>query len=655
MTYKTFDFLCSFLPIGALTSKTYAFTARPWELEVKKSVDFFDFFAYPITVYSKGAEVFRITSFDMQFWISDSTRFFVTSLRWKEHNAADSCAKLSFNRSVSKLSWFETALFINSSLFSSFMYSNFGQVLEKKFFNFTQSAQVLRALNLFSVNSFVDLKDLVLLKHIISFIPGNSFSVCPKSFFSVFTRFNVLKTKLAEIDRNISWISTSSNTFDVRYFFVFDSNLRYQAPVLNAKLKFFTNSYPNIKVYLFGKNTSYFFNYSVLYCGDFKSVMKLFAGRFSSISKYFFSKNSVSIFGSEILKFFCKSLTYSVFNRVYENLFKVIFLQSDFTQNSKNIFGAFSTPQFFNSLFFSTFSKSLVNFNFFYFNSKYSFYLPRRAVDFFSLDFKNFIFPKVFKFQTIVKTLGLTTNVFFEPFSWVYNIPTCNFGFTSNSYISLAGKVCKVSKITNSIPFSALVPNYSVLYYIFKVSMFNYMRYRSFYNTFLSYSNIAFYRVNKLFVNNVESKASSLNSSVFAVNNSIDISNFYNCALTCFVFPASVIDIFFSSIFLLYFNNVFKCSILTLSLTPKTAKNLMKNLVLTDFFECFVNIFKSQYYLNIFFLRNNLPSISFNMYTFFFNFFCIPSFKKIYFNYSMNLKMNSFLVYFFRLDFLKSL
>jgi NADH-quinone oxidoreductase subunit G len=66
-------------PVGALTSKPYAFTARPWELSKTESVDVMDALGAAIRVDARGREVLRILprlNEDVnEEWISDKTRF----------------------------------------------------------------------------------------------------------------------------------------------------------------------------------------------------------------------------------------------------------------------------------------------------------------------------------------------------------------------------------------------------------------------------------------------------------------------------------------------------------------------------------------------------------------------------------------------------
>ena len=47
-------------PVGALTSKPYAFIARPWELKKTDSIDVFDALGSNIRVDSKGDKVLRV-------------------------------------------------------------------------------------------------------------------------------------------------------------------------------------------------------------------------------------------------------------------------------------------------------------------------------------------------------------------------------------------------------------------------------------------------------------------------------------------------------------------------------------------------------------------------------------------------------------------
>jgi NADH-quinone oxidoreductase subunit G len=72
-------------PVGALTSRPYAFQARPWELTKTESIDVMDAVGSAIRVDSRGREVMRImpriNEQVNEEWISDKTRFIWDGLR----------------------------------------------------------------------------------------------------------------------------------------------------------------------------------------------------------------------------------------------------------------------------------------------------------------------------------------------------------------------------------------------------------------------------------------------------------------------------------------------------------------------------------------------------------------------------------------------
>lgn len=77
-------------PVGALTSKPYAFTARSWELKSTESVDVSDALGANIKVDSRGTEVMRITprlNEDVnEEWLSDKGRFQYDGLKRQRLN-----------------------------------------------------------------------------------------------------------------------------------------------------------------------------------------------------------------------------------------------------------------------------------------------------------------------------------------------------------------------------------------------------------------------------------------------------------------------------------------------------------------------------------------------------------------------------------------
>lgn len=72
-------------PVGALTSRPYAFQARPWELDKTESIDVMDACGSAIRVDTRGREVMRvmprINEAVNEEWISDKTRFIWDGLK----------------------------------------------------------------------------------------------------------------------------------------------------------------------------------------------------------------------------------------------------------------------------------------------------------------------------------------------------------------------------------------------------------------------------------------------------------------------------------------------------------------------------------------------------------------------------------------------
>jgi len=77
--------LIDLCPVGALTSKPYSFTARPWELKKTESIDVFDAVGSNIRIDSKSGQVMRVlprvNEEVNEEWISDKTRFAIDGLR----------------------------------------------------------------------------------------------------------------------------------------------------------------------------------------------------------------------------------------------------------------------------------------------------------------------------------------------------------------------------------------------------------------------------------------------------------------------------------------------------------------------------------------------------------------------------------------------
>ena len=77
--------LIDICPVGALTSRPYAFAARPWELRKTDSIDVFDALGAAIRIDARGNEVLRVLprpNDDVnESWIADKSRFAIDGLK----------------------------------------------------------------------------------------------------------------------------------------------------------------------------------------------------------------------------------------------------------------------------------------------------------------------------------------------------------------------------------------------------------------------------------------------------------------------------------------------------------------------------------------------------------------------------------------------
>ena len=106
-------------PVGALTSKTYAFTARPWDLSFVESIDVFDSLNSNISFSFKGLKILRVLPLlnekVNEEWISDKIRFSLDGLDYQRI----SYPLLKNSKGFVKVSWFFSIHFLKKIFFFS--------------------------------------------------------------------------------------------------------------------------------------------------------------------------------------------------------------------------------------------------------------------------------------------------------------------------------------------------------------------------------------------------------------------------------------------------------------------------------------------------------------------------------------------------------
>lgn len=103
-------------PVGALTSKPYAFTARSWELQSTESIDVLDAVGSNIRIDVRGSEIMRVLprlNEDVnEEWISDKARFSYDGLKRQRLNTP----MVRENNTYRDVSWKDAFTYIKNNL-----------------------------------------------------------------------------------------------------------------------------------------------------------------------------------------------------------------------------------------------------------------------------------------------------------------------------------------------------------------------------------------------------------------------------------------------------------------------------------------------------------------------------------------------------------
>ena len=244
-------------PVGALTSKPYAFTARSWELEKTDSIDVMDALGSNIRIDCKGREVKRIlprNNDDInEEWISDKTRFVFDGLRRQRLDYP----YIRKNGILVKVDWDE-ALSRASS-----------EISDKKFVSL--------------VGDLASTESIYALKKLTEKLNGSHECRVDRSCLPSGDRSGYIgNAQISDID-------------DCDQIILVGTNPRLEAPVLNARIrKAWLNG---TSVTLLGEKTN--LNYEYEYLGDNRSALRaLLEVNKSNLSSY---KNTMIILGQGAL------------------------------------------------------------------------------------------------------------------------------------------------------------------------------------------------------------------------------------------------------------------------------------------------------------------------------------------------------------------
>ena len=252
-------------PVGALTSKPYAFKARPWELRMNESIDTTDSLGSSVYVNFKESEIVRIVpksnSEINENIISDKARFSYDSIKTNRiKNLFEySVKELKFN----KINWFSFFKSIDDILIG-------------------QKSSIV-------INNELDLETISLMKRL-NHSSLNKISI------------NLIKGTKAVDNLYISGIYDKVSMLDenINNIFLFSTNPKIESAILNSRIRF---KYKNNLFSVYGLGRSFnnnmptsFINLSV------KNCIKIFEGKDKVLSKIIMtSSSSVLLVGESLI------------------------------------------------------------------------------------------------------------------------------------------------------------------------------------------------------------------------------------------------------------------------------------------------------------------------------------------------------------------
>ena len=225
-------------PVGALTSKPYAFNARPWELTKTESIDIQDAVGSNIRVDSRGMKVMRILprlNEDInQEWISDKARFSYDGLALQRLDTP-------YIRKEGKLTpvgWKEAIAAVVTKLQNT-------------------KAKNIAAL----VGDLADVESIFLLKELLSDLGAENYDCRPEnSIMSDTTRSSYI------------FNSEINNIEAADLFLLIGTNPRTEAAIINSRISNIVRNDPVKKVYNIGKEQDW--NYPVTELGNDINILE---------------------------------------------------------------------------------------------------------------------------------------------------------------------------------------------------------------------------------------------------------------------------------------------------------------------------------------------------------------------------------------------
>lgn len=360
-------------PVGALTSKPYAFVSRPWEISSSEGIDFFDSFLSTVRMDERGLKVIRIlpvsNSSNNEIWISDRIRF---------------CYSFQNNQILlNNIIFFDNlSFFVSSEQISILFFLTFSKT-NSIVYDFGTPTPLEFQFLCFNFSNFFNK----------GFTTFNSFSCLRSDFRSSFIDPHLKKPS--------SYTSMSGGAF-----FVVNFNTRYSFPIFNSFFRLNASSFSTLPVFCFGSTFySNFTSYSTIGTNPisfidfltFKSKLnKLFFERISYF-KFIFPEKNFSNFNPFVFSNFNNSFSFSNFDF---NSSSIISSELNFSSFKFNSGSSSSIDSDFSFLSYNSSQETNFSPNFspkftFSFESNFSFHESKPLL--YPLDFL-ISFPNIFSF-----------------------------------------------------------------------------------------------------------------------------------------------------------------------------------------------------------------------------------------------------------------
>ena len=286
-------------PVGALTSKPYSFTARPWELRRIDSVDVMDAVGSNISVCTRAGDLLRILprvhEEVNEEWLSDKGRFApVDGL--KNQRLTVPMLRPSRGSPLQQCDWEDALLTV-------------GQAINHV------SPQRIEAI----VGPFADAESLVAIKDLLNAIGSENVYVHTDSSIDP----SCLPTS-SDLDFRSNYLFNTTimdlEEGGVDLVLLVGSNPRYEAPLLNSRIRKCWRNNLIEDVGVIGENgINLLYDYDFL--GETLSTLKqLGEGKHPFVEKIRKAKRPILILGQQILKGSENSEVYSVARQVAEKL-----------------------------------------------------------------------------------------------------------------------------------------------------------------------------------------------------------------------------------------------------------------------------------------------------------------------------------------------